>query len=198
MEHRGTVDVLDRPRSRGEHAVDRLERGETAMSRVHVGSGDAAPTRVPVAPPVGVGSSLSGPGLALLATVSLAEGYRWLGVFHAGSTGGGSFVFGTVAVACVALLTPLAAALLTARRDPGRPIRVAGAVVAIALAVAVTTVAALALGGHGWRQVAGAADIVLAAVAFTAVAIGEHSRNHPRRVLGGGSAVAGRAVDAPS
>ena len=163
--------------------------------RVH-----AAPTRVPVAPPVGVGSSsCRGRDWHCSPRCPLAEGYRWLGVFHAGSTGGGSFVFGTVG-GRAAWPSSRHWPPRCSRRGgmPGRPIRLAGAVVAVALAVAVTTVAALALGGHGWRQVAGAADIVLAAVAFTAVAIGEHSRNHPRRVLGGGSAVAGRAVDAPS
>ncbi len=198
MEHRGTVIVLDRPRSRGEQAGDLVEHAGTAMPPVHDGSGHAAPTRVPVAPPVGLGSLLAGPGLALLAAVSLVEGYRWLGVFHAGSTGGGSVLFGTVGVALVALLTPPAAAVLTPRREPGQAVRLAGTVVAVAVAVAVTTVAALAFGGHGWRQVAGAVDIVLAAVAFAAVAVGEHSRNHPPRDRRRGWARGGRAVDAPS
>jgi hypothetical protein len=198
MEQPGTVIVLDRPRVRAEHAGPAVQPGGTATPPIREQTARPAPAPVPVVPPVGIGSLLRGPGLALLAALSLVEGYRWLGVFPGGSTGGGSPAFGTIGVGVVAVLTPVLAAVLTSRREPGQPIRLAGVVVAVALAVTVVTGAALVTGGHAWREAAGVTDIVLAAVAFAAVAIGEHTRNRPPAVGGGRRARGGQAIDGVS
>ncbi len=197
MDQPGTVIVLDRPRVGAERTGKVADPGETMMPRVQVGARTTAPAPLPVVPPVGAASLLRGPGLALLAALSLVEGYRWLGVFPTGSTGG-LHLFGSVGVGVVAVLTPVAAALLTRRREPGQPIRLAGIVMAIAVVVTVVTVGALVTGGHGWRQAAGVVDIVLAAVAFAAVAIGERSRNHPPAAGGGRRIHGARTVDGAS
>jgi len=194
MDHQGTVIVLDRPRSRGEHSGEAVGSVDRTTPCAPEASGSGTPARVPVAPPVGFGSLLRAPGLALLAAVSLVEGYRWLGVFHTAATGGGSLVFGTAGVGLVALLTPVVAALLIAHRAPGPTVRLGGIVVAVALAVTLTTGSALVIGGHVWPQAAGATDIVLAAVAFAAIALGEYARNRSTRAVEDGWTHGGQAV----
>ncbi len=153
---------------------------------------------MPPVPVVGVGSLLRAPGLAVLAVVSLIEGYHLLGVVHVGSTAVGAVVFGTAGVALVALVTPAAAAVLTSgARSSGRTSRLGGLVVGVASAVTVVTGTALVIGGQTWHRMAGATDLVLAAAALAAVVVGERVRNHDSRVVG--ERLRSRsAVDGPS
>ena len=125
----------------------------------------------PVTAPTGVGSLLRAPVLVVLAALSVAEGYRWLGVLHVGPTVVGSLVFGPVG-AVVAALAVLgsAGALASGRRLPGG----VGPVLA-ATAAAGATVAAVATGERGADVVAGAGDLLLAALILLTVVVGERA-----------------------
>ena len=122
----------------------------------------------------GLGFVLRAPGLALLAAVFLIEGYRWLGVIHLGTTTVGSFVFGTVGLASVALAAPVAALVLTSGRHASRWVA-DDTVTLIAVAVTVATGTVLVVGGPASRAVAGTADLALAASALGAVILGERA-----------------------
>ncbi len=124
-----------------------------------------------------VGSLLRAPGLALLAAVFLIEGYRWLGVIHVGTTAVGSFLFGTVGLALVALAAPWVALFLTSGRRSGSSV-VRDLVAVVALATVVATGTALVVGGAPWRTIAGITDLILAATALGAVVLGERARRH--------------------
>jgi len=123
----------------------------------------------------GLGFLLRAPGLMVLASVFLIEGYRWLGVLHLGGSAAGSLLFGSVGLATGALLAPFAALVLTSgRRAPGVVV-VEDLVIALALLVTVATGMALIVGGPAWRAVAGTSDLVLAAAALGAVILGERA-----------------------
>jgi hypothetical protein len=109
------------------------------------------------------------PGLALLASFSILEGYRWFGVI----AGGGSRPW---AVAFAAASLPVAAALT--RRANRRRRSVPDQLVVLA-AVAGAAFTAVALVGHGpWlADAVGIADLGLGAAALGALAAGERNRH---------------------
>ena len=178
--------VLERPTGAHERMVRTTECEQAprmsigAPSRAGASSGFDEPDAAD-----GIGSLLRAPGLAVLASVFLVEGYRWLGVFHFGSTSGGSLLFRFVGLASAALLAPFAALALTSGRRVRAPIAIEDLVVASAVLVMVATGTALVVGGPAWRTVAGASDLLLAASALAVVLLGERARHRvgdPRAV----------------
>jgi len=116
-----------------------------------------------------VAQVVGSPGLALLASFSILEGYRWFGVI----AGGGSRPW---AVVFAAASLPVAAALT--RRPGGRRRSVTGQLVVL-VAAAGAAVTALALVRHGsWVTGAiGITDLALGAAALAALATGERRRH---------------------
>ena len=115
------------------------------------------------------------PGLVLLATVFLVEGYAWLGVLHLHHLSSATLLSGRIGLALLSGLAPLAAVLLTrGRRATGWALE--DLVTGVAVAVTVATITALVVGGPAWRTVAGVTDLVLAASVFGAVILGERAR----------------------
>lgn len=174
-----TTLLLDRPSRTGRPSAVATERAVDSEAA-------APPIGMAVQPDAAIGpasqvnsfgSLLRAPGLAVLATVFLVEGYGWLGVLHLKGSGVGSVVFGTVGLAVTAFLAPSAALVLQTGRQPsGRMVE--DLVIVVAMAVTVATVAALILADPVGRAVAGSADILLAATALTAVVLGERARRH--------------------
>jgi hypothetical protein len=123
----------------------------------------------------GLGFIVRAPGLVLLATVFLIQGYTWLGVLHVDRSAAASLFTGRAGVALLSLLAPAAAVALTCgRRASGRAVE--DLVVGAAVAVTITTVTALVAGGAVWRTAAGSTDLLLAAAAVGAVILGERAR----------------------
>ena len=169
--------VLERPTGAHERTVRTTECADAPrMSNgAPSGAGTSSGFGEPDAPD-GIAALLRAPGLAVLASVFLVEGYRWLGVFHFGTTSGGS-LFRSVGLASAALLAPFAALALTSGRRVRAPIAVEDLVVASAVLVMGTTGTALVVGGPAWRTVAGASDLVLSAAALAVVILGERARH---------------------
>ena len=125
--------------------------------------------------PSDLGFILRAPGLVVLATAFLIEGYSWLGVLHVRSSSSASVVSGSVCLAVLSLLAPLAAVVLTrGRRITGWALE--DLIIGVAVAVTVATITALVVGGSPWRAVAGITDLVLAASVLAAVVLGERAR----------------------
>jgi hypothetical protein len=163
-----------------------LERPERSadVDELEVGCGPASsPIESALLPsPAGERTSLGflvrAPGLVLLATVFIVEGYCWLGVLHLHHASGASLLSGRVGLALLSVAAPLAAVVLSRGR------RVAGwvledLVIGVAVGVTVATITALVVGGPVWRTVAGITDLVLAASVFGAVILGELARQRP-------------------
>jgi len=122
------------------------------------------------APPVAPGPVplLRAPGLAMLAAVSVLEGYRWLGII----ANGGSRPW-TVVVAGLVLV----AALALTRTDRGRHRPPLHRLVVSAAAVTALATVAVLLDDEGWATIAvGIADLTLASTAMVALVAGERSR----------------------
>jgi hypothetical protein len=145
---------------------------------------DETESEEPAAATGGLGFMLRAPGLVILATAFLIEGYRWLGVLHFGASAAGSWLFGTVGLALVALVAPLAALLLTCGRQGSGRVATEDLVVVMAGAAALATATALIVGGAAWGNVAGAGDLILAATALGAVILSERAR---RRAMNPGT-----------
>jgi hypothetical protein len=129
------------------------------------------------------------PGLALLAAVSILEGYKWLGVIPANRSPLSDLVFGRVGAAASAALI-LAAAVLLARpdkeqrRSPGQRL-----VLLAAAAVAVATVAFVSFPGSAAARWLGTADLTLAAVVLGSLVAAERSRRRADRTGAVGSTI---------
>ena len=114
------------------------------------------------------GSLFRAPGLALLAAVSVLEGYRWIGVIANRASRPWAMAFAVVAV--------VVALALTARDGRRRRTLVQRLVVILAMAVAVATVVVL-WNDEGWAEDAsGVVDLALASTALVALVAGERSR----------------------
>jgi len=125
--------------------------------------------------PSGLAFILRAPGLILLATVFLIEGYSWLGVIQFRHSSAASVLSGSAGLALLSLLAPLAAVLLTrGRRTGGWALD--DLVIVIAVAVTIATITALVVGGPAWRTVAGTTDLLLAATVIGTVVLGERAR----------------------
>jgi hypothetical protein len=158
------------------------------------------PTREPVSAddssthrPIGLDSVYRAPGLALLAAVSILEGYKWLGVIPGDRSPLSNLVFGRAGAAVLVALTLIAVALLT-RPGSGPPrsagqrlMLLAAGAVGVATAVFVATDASAA---SGWL---GAADLVLAAIVLGSLVAAERSRRQAE-----GAGTAGSAFPAPT
>jgi hypothetical protein len=159
-------------RARSTQPSGECDAVRVAFRAEHTGAGDAAPV---ADRPGGLGFLLRAPGLVLLATAFVIEGYRWLGVIHVGTTSVGSLAFGTPGLALVALSAPVAALVLApGRRASGS--MVPDVIILVAVAVTVATGTALVVGGSAWRAVAGTVDLLLAAGALGAVILEERDR----------------------
>ena len=173
MDHASTSAtlVLDRPGRSAD--IDTLDVGSEAAP-----SPNGSSLLRSHADRFGPGSILRAPGLVLLATLFLIEGYAWLGVLHLSSASEASLLSGRVALALLSVLAPLAAVMLTR----GRPVTGWASqdlVMAVAVAVGVATVTALVVGGPAWRTMAGVADLALAGSIAGAVILGERARLRP-------------------
>jgi hypothetical protein len=129
------------------------------------------------------------PGLALLAAVSILEGYKWLGVIAGDRSPLSNLVFGRVGAAVFAALI-LAGAVLLAR--PGREQRRSPGyrlVVLAATTVAVATVVFVSIPGSATARWLGAADLTLAAVVLGSLVAAERSRRRADRTGAVGSTV---------
>ena len=125
----------------------------------------------------GLGFLLRAPGLVLVATAFLIEGYSWLGVLHLHHASAAPLVSGRVGPALLSVLAPLAAVMLTrGRRVTGWALE--DLVIGVAVAVTVATITACVVGGQVWRTAAGIADVALAASVVGTVIVGE--RAHTR------------------
>jgi hypothetical protein len=156
---------LERTEAENDPAPD----GGAARLRSPHGAGpdvDAVPGAVPV--PVSPLALFRAPGLALLAAVSVLEGYRWIGVI----ANSGSRPWG-VAFAAVAVFGGLA---LT-RAEQGQPrSTIQRTLATTAVAVALATVVVL-WNHEGWTAVVlGIADLTLASTALAALVAGERAR----------------------
>jgi hypothetical protein len=160
-----------------------LERPErsVAIALLEVDCGAASVPTGPeplAAPPdhaSGLGFILRAPGLVLLATVFLIEGYSWLGVLRFRPASAASLLYGSVGLALLSLVAPLAAVALTrGRRVTAWALE--DVVIGVAVAVTVATITALVVGGPVWRTVAGTTDLVLAATVLGTVVLGERAR----------------------
>lgn len=108
------------------------------------------------------------PGLAVLATISLLEAYRWLGVI----ANRGSRPW----AAAFAVLT-IPAALALARQVGGRRRAALQRLVVLASVGTALATAAVLWNDHGWPSTTmGIADLGLAAAALVALVAGERSR----------------------
>jgi len=159
--------ILLEPPVRSEHAGV----GPVECTPSGVGTDDA-PVR---GGGTGLGFLLRAPGLILMATVFLVEGYSWLGVLDTGHSSAASILSGTAGRGAVALLAPLAALVLSPG-GRGSGWFVEDLVVVAAVAATVATGTALVVGGPAVRYVAGGMDLLLAATALGAVLLGERAR----------------------
>ena len=152
-------------------AVDVLEvEGRDACTPI-----ESALLPSPTADRSGLGFLLRAPGLVLLATVFLVEGYAWLGVVHLYHLSSATLLSGRIGLALLSVLAPLAAVVLTrGRRATGWALE--DLVIGVAVAVTFATVTALVVGGPAWRTVAGVTDLILAASVFGVVILGERGR----------------------
>jgi hypothetical protein len=135
----------------------------------------------------GLDSVFRAPGQALLAAVSILEGYKWLGVIPSDRSPLSNLVFGRVGAAvCAALI--LAAAILLSRpgseqrRSPSQRL-----LLLAAGAVAVATVAFVFIHGSVAARWLGAADLLLAAVVLGSLVAAERSRRRADRTGAVGS-----------
>ena len=123
----------------------------------------------------GLGHIFRAPGLVLLATVFLVEGYTRLGVLPVGHSSAASLVSGGFSLFLVSVFAPLAAVVLTrGRRVTSWALQ--ELVIGVVVAVMVATIAALVVGGPEWRMVAGISDLVLAASVLGGVLLEERAR----------------------
>ena len=162
--------------------LERPERPERSadVDLLEVGCGPASTPNesallLPTEDRSSLGFLIRAPGLVLLATVFLVEGYSWLGVLHLHHSPAASLLSRRLGLALLSVVAPLAAVVLTRGR------RVSGwaleeLVIGVAVAVTVATITALVVGGPVWRTVAGITDLVLAASVFGAVILGELAR----------------------
>ncbi len=108
------------------------------------------------------------PGLAVLAAVSVLEGYRWFGIITNGTSRPWAVVFAGLALVAALALTRTDKA---GRRPPLHRLVVSAA--------AVTTLATMAVlwNDGGWATTAiGITDLALASTALVALVAGERSR----------------------
>jgi hypothetical protein len=121
------------------------------------------------------------PGLALLAAVSILEGYRWLGVIPVDGSRLSLFVFGRVGAAGFAGLA-LASAVALTGAAPRRRTRDQWLVVALASLVVMATCALAATASGDWaRYSLGAADLALATASGAALIVVERGRRAERQ-----------------
>jgi hypothetical protein len=120
------------------------------------------------------------PGLALLAAVSILEGYRWIGVIPVDGSRLSLFVFGRVGAAVFAGLA-LASAVALTGAAPRRRTRDQWLVVALASLVVMATCALAAASADWTRYGLGAADLALATASVAALIVVERGRRAERQ-----------------
>jgi hypothetical protein len=129
----------------------------------------------------GLDSVYRAPGLALMAAVSILEGYKWLGVIPVDRSLLANLVFGRVGAAVFAALI-LAAAVLVARPEGDRRRSPSQRLVLLAAGtVAAATVAFVFIHGSATARWLGGADLTLAAVVLGTLVAAERSRRRADR-----------------
>jgi hypothetical protein len=183
-----TVLVLERPPTSSRARCDRPARVPVVSL--------SSPTPEPVTTDdgrahraYGLDSVYRAPGLALLAAVSILEGYKWLGVIPADRSPLSNLVFGRAGAAVFAILVLTAAALLARpgseqRRSPSQRL-----VLLAAGAVALASVVFVSIHASAVTRLLGAADLALAAVVLGSLVAAERSRRRADRTGTVGSAV---------
>jgi hypothetical protein len=183
-----TVLVLDRPPKSTGARCDRPARvpvvSLSSPTPEPVTAGDGRAHRAH-----GLDSVYRAPGLALLAAVSILEGYKWLGVIPGDRSSLSNLVFGRVGAAVFAVLVLTAAALLARagsepRRSPSQRL-----VLLAAGAVAVASVVFVAFHASVATRLLGAADLALASVVLGSLVAAERRRRRADRTGAAGSAI---------
>lgn len=125
---------------------------------------------------VGVDRSLRTPGLVVLATIAIFEGYRWLGVIPTGHTGLSAVASSHAVIVSLAVLLALTGYALTHQRKTGRrwPCRVAVTCAGVAVMAAAATL--VAVGGRLPFHALGIAYLLLAAAALSAATMSGRAR----------------------
>ena len=124
---------------------------------------------------------LASPGLALLAAVSILEGYRWIGVIPSGDSRLSSLASGRGGAIAFAVLATAAVLLLT-RADGGRrPLlqRLARLATAVVIASSVALLAATATATAA-KDAVGVSDLLLASALAGVLIAGERRRRAGR------------------
>jgi hypothetical protein len=180
----------------GEHAsVLLLERppttaregaGDLGAERPPREHGDEATARPDTTLPTDVASALRSPGLALLAAISILEGYRWLGVIPAGGSRGSALSSGRPgAMLFCGLALPVAVALT---RAAGRRRSATQTLVALAAAgVGAATLWVVVADGVLARATFGTAAMGLAAAAIGALIASERRKRAAEHSVSSGS-----------
>jgi hypothetical protein len=139
---------------------------------------------------VGLDSVYRAPALALVAAVSILEGYKWLGVIPADRSPLSNLVFGRAGAAVFAGLIVAAAALLARPGNQQRRSSTQRLVLLTTGAVAGATVVFVAVHGSFASGLLGAADLALAAVVLGSLAAAERRRRRADRTGAVGATVA--------
>ena len=171
-----TLLLLDRPPVRAGARCERpvVSRSSPTQGPVVAGGGGAARAATR-------DSVYRAPALALMAAVSILEGYKWLGIIPADRSPLSTLVFGRAGAAVFAGLIVVAAALLA--RPGAGPGRATGRrlVLLSAGAVTVATILFVATGASVTTWLLGAADLALATVVLGTLAAAERSRRRADR-----------------
>jgi hypothetical protein len=152
--------------------IDRPERASNLAARTD----RTAVAEVPMTPAGGFDPALRSPGLALLATVCLLEGYKWIGALPASDSRLSTLVFSRAgALVFAALVTALALALTrtggTRRRYRSPTVVVLASVAAVSASVALTVAT-----GTASKDAVGLSDLVLAVALAGALIAAERRR----------------------
>lgn len=161
--------VLDRTRQQG------TERAPTATIPVPGDLGIAVPEGDEWVE-VGVDRSFRTPGLIVLATIAIFEGYRWLGVIPTGHTGLSALASSHSGTVSLAVLLALTGHALTHQRRLRRRWRFGAAVTCAGVIVAAASAILVAAGGRVPPHILGVAYLLLAAGALSAATMSGRAR----------------------
>jgi lysylphosphatidylglycerol synthetase-like protein (DUF2156 family) len=138
---------------------------------VHNADTAAAPGSTP--PPVGFDPTLRSPALALLATVCLLEGYKWIGALPASDSRFSTLVFSRPGALVFAVLVTALALGLTRGGGELRRSRPHAAVALASVVVMSASVVLTAATNAATKDAVGLADLVLATALVGALVAGE-------------------------
>ena len=167
--------LLDRPAA-ARRSVPVVEGGTVAPPAEHPAVAGPSPSRSSANPP-----ALPSAAMALLATVSLLEGYKWIGAIPTSDSRLSVLVFGRGGAAVFAVMATVACLALT-RVDRGAHRPVWQRLVLLAsLAVMASSIVLLSSTGTVGRDAFGVADLALAAALAGAVIVSQRKQGGAAR-----------------